>query len=67
MTSVGEMSRRGWTKTGVKPGDKIKVTYHPVRDGRVRRLHGRRHDSGWSVYRPATRGAKRAGRPTETR
>jgi hypothetical protein len=34
MTSVGEMSRRGWTKTGLKPGDKIKVTYHPVRDGR---------------------------------
>jgi hypothetical protein len=34
MTSVGEMTRRGWTKTGLKPGDKIKVTYHPVRDGR---------------------------------
>jgi hypothetical protein len=34
MTSVGEMSRRGWSKTGLRPGDKIKVTYHPVRDGR---------------------------------
>jgi hypothetical protein len=34
MTSVGEMIRRGWTKISVKPGDKIKVTYHPVRDGR---------------------------------
>jgi hypothetical protein len=34
MTSVGEMTRRGWTKTSVKPGDKVKVTYHPVRDGR---------------------------------
>ena len=34
LTSVGEMIRRGWTKISVKPGDKIKVTYHPVRDGR---------------------------------
>ncbi len=34
LTSVGEMTRRGWTKTSVKPGDKVKVTYHPVRDGR---------------------------------
>ncbi len=34
MTSVGEMTRRGWTKISVKPGDKVKVTYHPVRDGR---------------------------------
>jgi hypothetical protein len=34
MTSVGEMTRRGWTKTSVKPGDKVKVTFHPVRDGR---------------------------------
>jgi hypothetical protein len=34
MTSVGEMIRRGWTKTSLKPGDKVKVTFHPVRDGR---------------------------------
>jgi hypothetical protein len=34
MTSVGEMTRRGWTKTALKPGDKVKVTFHPVRDGR---------------------------------
>jgi hypothetical protein len=34
MTSVGEMTRRGWKKTVVKPGDKIKVKYHPLRDGR---------------------------------
>jgi Family of unknown function (DUF6152) len=34
MTSVGEMTRRGWKKTAVKPGDKIKVKYHPLRDGR---------------------------------
>jgi Family of unknown function (DUF6152) len=34
MTSVGEMVRRGWSKSSVKPGDKVKVTFHPVRDGR---------------------------------
>jgi hypothetical protein len=34
LTSVGEMIRRGWTKTAVKPGDKVKVKFHPVRDGR---------------------------------
>jgi hypothetical protein len=34
MSSVGEMTRRGWKKLVVKPGDKIKVKYHPLRDGR---------------------------------
>jgi len=34
MTSVGEMTRKGWTKTVLKPGDKVKVKFHPVRDGR---------------------------------
>jgi Family of unknown function (DUF6152) len=34
MTSVGEMTRRGWNKSVLKPGDKVKVKFHPVRDGR---------------------------------
>lgn len=33
MQSVGEMLRRGWKKTSVQPGDKVKVAFHPVRDG----------------------------------
>jgi hypothetical protein len=33
MSSVGELLRRGWTKTVLKPGDNVKVTFHPVRDG----------------------------------
>jgi len=33
MSSVGELLRRGWVKTAVKPGDKIKVSFHPYRDG----------------------------------
>jgi hypothetical protein len=35
MTSVGEMTRRGWKKSAVKPGDRVKVRYHPLRDGRT--------------------------------
>ena len=35
MTSVGEMVRRGWNKSALKPGDKVTVKYHPVRDGRT--------------------------------
>jgi hypothetical protein len=34
MTSVGEMIRRGWAKNSLKPGDQVKVKYHPVRDGK---------------------------------
>jgi hypothetical protein len=33
MVSVGELLRRGWAKNSIKPGDKIKVTFHPMRDG----------------------------------
>jgi Family of unknown function (DUF6152) len=33
MSSVGELLRRGWTKTAVRPGDIIKVSFHPFRDG----------------------------------
>lgn len=33
MQSVGEMLRRGWHKTSVKVGDKVKVTFRAMRDG----------------------------------
>jgi Family of unknown function (DUF6152) len=33
MSSVGELLRRGWTKTALKPGDKAKITFRPLRDG----------------------------------
>jgi len=33
LQSVGEMLRRGWKKTSVKFGDKIKVKFRPMRDG----------------------------------
>jgi hypothetical protein len=28
------LERRGWTKGSVKPGDKVSIVIHPVRDGR---------------------------------
>ena len=33
MSSVGELLRRGWTKIALKPGDKAKITFRPLRDG----------------------------------
>jgi uncharacterized protein DUF6152 len=31
--SPNYLARRGWSKTTVKPGDSITVTYRPMRDG----------------------------------
>jgi len=33
LSSVGEMLRRGWKKSTVKFGDKVKVKYRPMVDG----------------------------------
>jgi hypothetical protein len=33
LQSVGELLRRGWKKTSVKVGDKVKVSYRPMKDG----------------------------------
>lgn len=33
--AVGNMSRRGWTRHSLQPGDKITVELHPMRDGRT--------------------------------
>jgi hypothetical protein len=32
--SPNYLGREGWTRKTLKPGDKIKVTYFPLRDGR---------------------------------
>jgi hypothetical protein len=31
--SPNELSRRGWTPASLKPGDRAKITIHPLRDG----------------------------------
>jgi hypothetical protein len=32
--SPNYLGRRGWTRTSLKPGDKITVTYRPLKDGK---------------------------------
>lgn len=34
MTSPGNLTRLGWTRTSVKPGDKVEVDINPLRDGK---------------------------------
>jgi Family of unknown function (DUF6152) len=34
LTSPGNLTRGGWTRSTVTPGDKIQVQLHPLRDGR---------------------------------
>jgi hypothetical protein len=33
MASVGQLQRLGWTRDTVKPGDKVTVTFYPLRVG----------------------------------
>jgi hypothetical protein len=33
LASTGQQTRIGWTKDSVKPGDKVAVEIHPLRDG----------------------------------
>ena len=33
LTSPGNLTRGGWTKRSLKPGDKVAVELHPLRDG----------------------------------
>ncbi len=33
LSSPGELLRRGWKRTSVKVGDKLKVSFRPMRDG----------------------------------
>jgi Family of unknown function (DUF6152) len=40
-TSPGVLTRSGWTRTAVKPGDRVSVEFNPLRDG----FHGGRLQS----------------------
>ena len=33
LTTISGLKRNGWKPTSLKPGDKVVVTYHPMRDG----------------------------------
>ena len=32
-TSPGVLTRGGWTRNSIKPGDRVSVEFHPLRDG----------------------------------
>jgi hypothetical protein len=32
-SSINILARKGWSKSSVKPGDKVSVSLHPMRDG----------------------------------
>ena len=32
-SSINILARKGWSKTSVKPGDKVQISIHPMRDG----------------------------------
>lgn len=34
LTSPGNLTRLGWSRTSVKPGDKVEVEVNPLRDGK---------------------------------
>jgi hypothetical protein len=34
-TAPGELTRHGWSRHSISPGDKISVDIHPLRDGRA--------------------------------
>jgi hypothetical protein len=52
MASVGEMLRRGWVKTSLKQGDKVKVTFRPLRDGTPAGLLVTAHKEGVLIGKP---------------
>lgn len=33
--AVGIMQRKGWSRSALKPGDKVKITYHPLKAGGI--------------------------------
>jgi len=45
LQSPGELMRRGWKRTSIKPGDKVKVAFRPMKDGTPAGLMVRVSDS----------------------
>jgi Family of unknown function (DUF6152) len=44
--SPNYLSRRGWSRTTLKPGDKVSITFHPLRDGKGGSFVSGKRDSG---------------------
>jgi hypothetical protein len=52
LQSVGELLRRGWTKTSVKPGEPVTVRFRPMRDGTAAGLLVSAMQDGKLIGRP---------------
>jgi hypothetical protein len=63
MSSVGEMLRRGWIKTSLRQGDKVKVTYRPLRDGSPAGLLMNAYKEGVLIGWPMPGPGQNAGPP----
>ena len=44
--SPNYLARRGWNRTTLKPGDKVSITFHPLRDGKGGSFVSGKKDSG---------------------
>ena len=44
--SPNYLSRRGWSRTTLKPGDKVSITFHPLKDGKGGSFVSGKKDNG---------------------
>ena len=44
--SPNYLSRRGWSRTTLKPGDKVSITFHPAKEGKGGSFVSGKKDSG---------------------
>jgi hypothetical protein len=64
MRSVGEMLRAGWKKNSIKVGDRITVSFRPMRDGsHAGLLTSAKDASGAPIGRPPPLGPPQGGPP----
>jgi hypothetical protein len=55
MGSIGQVAQQGWKMDTVKPGDKITIDAHPMKDGsRGGQYEGAKLSDGRSFKQPAT-------------
>lgn len=44
--SPNYLARRGWTRTTLKPGDKVSITFHPTKEGKGGSFVSAKRDTG---------------------
>jgi len=58
MGSVGQVAQQGWKADTVKPGDKITIEAHPMKDGSRGQYQGAKLSDGRTFKQPATPNAR---------